>query len=134
MKLVMIESYELCKKKIKCILNTIYLLKYSETCCIIYFNIVRGGEKMKAIITVVGHDKVGIIAGVSGILAEANVNILDINQTVLQEYFTMMMLVDMSDMKISLGGLNEILKNKGDELGMSIRVQHEDIFKSMHQI
>ncbi|MFZ5969451.1 MAG: ACT domain-containing protein [Bacillota bacterium] len=89
---------------------------------------------MKAIITVVGHDKVGIIAGVSGILAEANVNILDINQTVLQEYFTMMMLVDMSDMKISLGELNETLKNKGDELGMSIRVQHEDIFKSMHQI
>lgn len=89
---------------------------------------------MKAIITVVGKDKVGIIAGVSTLLAEANVNILDISQTILQEYFTMIMLVDLSHTKLSLETLKEKLNKKGEELGVSIRLQHEDIFQAMHRI
>ncbi|HID16635.1 MAG TPA: ACT domain-containing protein [Candidatus Atribacteria bacterium] len=89
---------------------------------------------MKAIITVVGKDRVGIIAGVSTLLAEANVNILDISQTILQEYFTMIMLVDLSHTKLSLETLKEKLNKKGEELGVSIRLQHEDIFQAMHRI
>ena len=89
---------------------------------------------MRAIITVVGEDKVGIIAGISSVLAEANVNILDISQTTLQEYFTMMMMVDISELEISMEKLKHQLKEKGEELGVSVKLQHEDIFRSMHRI
>lgn len=89
---------------------------------------------MKAIITVVGIDRVGIIAGVSTALAEYEVNILDISQTILQEYFTMMMLVDLSGMELSLENLKSRLESTGLELGVEIRIQHEDIFRSMHRI
>ena len=89
---------------------------------------------MKAIITVVGIDRVGIIAGVSAALAEYGVNILDISQTILQEYFTMMMLVDLSGMELSLENLKSRLESTGLELGVEIRIQHEDIFRSMHRI
>lgn len=89
---------------------------------------------MKAVITVIGKDKVGIIAGISNILAECSVNILDISQTILQDYFTMIMLVDMSEMKISLKQLVEELDKKQNDLGVSIKLQHEDIFNSMHHV
>lgn len=89
---------------------------------------------MKAIITVIGEDKVGIIAKVSSLLASTNVNILDISQTVLQDYFTMMMLVDISGLNIPQDELNEELDRVGEELGLSIKLQHEDIFRSMHRI
>ena len=89
---------------------------------------------MRAIITVVGKDNIGIIAGVSTLLADANVNILDISQTILQEYFTMIMLVDLSDMNIILEELKNRLKQKGNELGVSVRIQHEDVFHAMHRI
>ena len=89
---------------------------------------------MRAVITVIGTDRVGIIAGVSTILAESNVNILDITQTIMQGLFTMIMLVDISEAKISFEQLSSRLSAKGDELGLKIRVQHEDIFKSMHEI
>jgi ACT domain-containing protein len=89
---------------------------------------------MRAVITVIGTDRVGIIAGVSTILAESNVNILDITQTIMQGLFTMIMLVDISKAKISFEQLSSRLSAKGDELGLKIRVQHEDIFKSMHEI
>jgi ACT domain-containing protein len=89
---------------------------------------------MRAIITVVGLDRIGIIAGVSGLLAEARVNILDISQTILKEYFTMIMLVDLAAMKMSHRELVERLDSKGEELGVSIRMQHEDIFNAMHRI
>ncbi len=89
---------------------------------------------MRAIITVVGKDRVGIIAGVSNLLADANVNILDISQTILQEYFTMIMLVDLSNMNTTLEELKNKLKQKGDELGVSIKLQHEDVFRAMHRI
>jgi ACT domain-containing protein len=89
---------------------------------------------MRAIITVIGKDKVGIIAGVSTVLADNNVNILDITQTTLQDVFTMIMLVDISAATVSFSELSEKLENKGWEIGLSVRIQHEDIFNSMHSI
>ena len=92
------------------------------------------GNKMKAIITVIGKDKSGIIAKVSTKLAENNINIEDISQTVMQSYFTMVMLVDISESKLEYKKLVEELKQIGDEVGVDIYVQHEDIFNSMHKI
>ena len=89
---------------------------------------------MKAIITVIGYDKVGIIAGVSVILAEAGANILDISQTTMQDMFTMIMMVDLSSLNIDFVELKERLSKKGDELQLEIRIQREELFKSMHRI
>jgi ACT domain-containing protein len=89
---------------------------------------------MKAIVTVIGMDQVGIIACVCVTLAEHNVNIEDISQTIMQDYFTMIMLVDLSKMNISFPELSEKLDLKGKEMGLSIKIQQEDIFKAMHQI
>lgn len=89
---------------------------------------------MKAVITVIGKDKVGIIAGVSNILAQSNVNILDISQTIMQELFTMIMLVDISKVDSDFSRLASSLDKKGQELGVTIKIQHEDIFNSMHRI
>lgn len=89
---------------------------------------------MRAIMTVVGKDKVGIIAKISATLAESNVNILDISQTILQEYFTMMMLVDLEGMNKGLEDLRKILNDLGGKLEVSITLQHEEIFKAMHRI
>ena len=89
---------------------------------------------MRAIITVVGQDKVGIIAKISTFLAEAQINILDINQTILQNYFTMMMLVDMEGMNAGLAEIREQLQKLGAELALSITLQHEKTFKAMHRI
>ena len=89
---------------------------------------------MKAIVTVIGKDKVGIIAQVSTVLAENTVNILDISQTILQDYFTMIMLVDLSRMKISFSELNKKLEEKGKTIGLQIKIQREEVFKAMHQV
>jgi ACT domain-containing protein len=89
---------------------------------------------MRAIVTVIGSDRVGIIARVSSTLAQHQINILDIRQTVMQEFFTMIMLVDLAAMALTLDELNSTLAAVGTDLGVSIRVQREDIFKSMHQI
>lgn len=89
---------------------------------------------MKAIITVIGKDKSGIIAKVSGLLAEKNVNIEDISQTIVQGNFTMLMLCDMDGATAGLKELGEKLAALGGEIGVSIRVQHEDIFNAMHKI
>ena len=89
---------------------------------------------MKAIVTVVGKDQVGIIAGVCVKLAEYNVNVLDINQTVMQGYFTMMMAVDVSASKVPLAELVEIMEALGKDMGLSIRVQREDIFEAMYRV
>ena len=86
------------------------------------------------VVTVVGQDQIGIIAAVSGVLAQHQVNILDISQTILQEFFTMIMIVDISLATVSLQELQQLLKEKGQEIGMEIRAQHEDIFKYMHRI
>ena len=89
---------------------------------------------MKAIVTVVGKDAVGIIAGVCVELAGYNVNVLDISQTVMQGYFTMMMVVEVSDCKLPLAELAKKLEEKGKEMGLSIRLQREDIFEAMHRV
>ena len=89
---------------------------------------------MKAIVTVVGKDRVGIIAGVCVQLASYNVNVLDISQTVMQGYFTMMMVVDVSMSNVPLAQLAQTLDEKGKEMGLSIRLQREDIFEAMHRI
>ena len=89
---------------------------------------------MKAIVTVVGKDQVGIIASVCVKLAEYNVNVLDINQTVMQGYFTMMMAVDVSASTVPLAELVEIMENLGKEKGLSIRIQREDIFEAMYRV
>jgi ACT domain-containing protein len=89
---------------------------------------------MNAIITVVGHDKVGLIAKVSGMLAEYNINIIDISQTILSGNFVMMMMVDLSASSIPLSGVKEKLDGMGESLGVSISMQHERVFNAMHRI
>ena len=89
---------------------------------------------MKAIVTVVGKDQVGIIAAVCVHLASFNVNVLDISQTVMQGYFTMMMAVDVSNCNIPLAELAKDMEDKGKEMGLSIRLQREDIFNAMHRV
>ena len=89
---------------------------------------------MKAIVTVIGKDRVGITASVCALLAEHNINILDITQTVLQEYFTMVMLVDTAACPHSIGEMSDILAKAGEEQALSIRIQREDIFNAMHRI
>ena len=89
---------------------------------------------MKAIVTVIGRDTVGIIANVCSILAQNGVNVLDISQTVMREYFTMIMLVDTSGCKVDFAQLAELLKKDGAENGLDIRIQREDIFEAMHRI
>jgi len=89
---------------------------------------------MKAVLTVIGKDRIGIIAAVSNILAGCNINILDISQTIMQGFFTMIMLVDISQMSLGFSEISEELDRKGQELGLSIRLQHEDIFNAMHRI
>jgi ACT domain-containing protein len=93
-----------------------------------------GGIKMKAIITVIGKDKVGIIYNVSKVLSENSVNIEDISQTIMQDYFTMMMLADLSQIRCEFNELKDILEKTGDEIGVSIKIQREEIFESMHNI
>ena len=89
---------------------------------------------MKAVVTVVGKDRVGIIASVCTALAGFQVNVLDINQTVMQGYFTMMMVVEVSMCNIPLADLVTKMDDIGKEMGLSIRVQREDIFEAMHRI
>ena len=89
---------------------------------------------MKAIVTVVGKDTVGIIAAVCVQLASYNVNVLDIRQTVMQGFFTMMMAVDTSACSVPLAELAKVMDEKGKEMGLSIRVQREDIFEAMHRV
>ena len=88
----------------------------------------------KGIITVVGKDKVGIIYSVAKVLAENNVNVEDISQTILQDYFTMMMLVNLSNVSCEFLELQNTLEDLEKELGLSIRIQREEIFNYMHEI
>ncbi len=89
---------------------------------------------MKAIVTVTGKDKTGIIAGVSAKLSECNVNILDISQTVLQDYFAMIMLVDLEGCSVSFSDLSGLLERAGKEMYMDIRIMREEIFDAMHRL
>ena len=89
---------------------------------------------MQAIVTVVGEDQVGIIAAVCVELASYNVNVLDISQTVMQGYFTMMMVVDVSAATLPLAELAQKMEEKGKAMSLSIRLQRADIFKAMHRV
>lgn len=89
---------------------------------------------MKLVVTVVGKDRVGIIATVSSILAENNVNIISINQNIMNGFFNMVLIAEMNDKDIKLQELQKILKEKGTELNVDIKVQHEEIFNAMHTI
>ena len=89
---------------------------------------------MRAVVTVTGKDKKGIIAKVSAFLSERGVNIEDISQTILQEYFAMIMLVDIGDTNTDVAALAKECDEHGKTIGMSIRLQHEAIFNAMHNI
>lgn len=89
---------------------------------------------MKAVITVTGRDTKGIIAKVSAKCAERGANIVDISQSVLREYFAMMMLVEIHDLTVSFGDFVDELHTLGEENGLSIQAMHEEIFNSMHRI
>ena len=89
---------------------------------------------MRAVITVVGKDTVGILATVSAVCAEYSVNILEVSQSVLQELFTMIMLVDISQCAVPFSTLKECFTTTGAKAGLHIHVMHEDIFNSMHKI
>lgn len=88
----------------------------------------------KSIITVVGKDTVGIIAKVCTYLAENQINILDISQTIVQDYFNMMMIVDANKTDKTIGVVADELDKLGEEIGVQIKIQQEDIFNSMHRI
>ncbi len=89
---------------------------------------------MKAVVTVIGRDQKGIIAKTSGVLYENDVNILDISQTTMQDMFTMIMLVEYDGKKTTVKSLNEKLDALGDDMGLSIHLQREEIFSLMHRI
>ena len=89
---------------------------------------------MKLVVTVVGKDRVGIIATVSQILAENNVNILSINQNIMDGFFHMILIAELSESKMKLLELQKVLKERGDEINVQIKAQHEDIFNVMHSI
>ena len=90
---------------------------------------------MKLVVTIVGRDQVGIVAMVSGILAEQRVNIMNVNQNIMDGFFNMVMIAEMpDDAEIKLKELQEILRKKGEEQGLAIKVQHQEIFQVMHKI
>ncbi len=89
---------------------------------------------MKAVITVTGKDSMGIIAKVSALCTEYQVNIVDISQTVMQEYFAMMMLVSLDRMQTEFGTFADALQNMAEQSGLKIHAMHEDVFNSMHRI
>lgn len=89
---------------------------------------------MKAVITVVGHDMVGILAKVSSMCAQKNANVIEVTQSVMQDLFAMIMLVDISSLDGEFSALSDEMTQLGKEMGLSIHVMHEDIFNSMHRI
>ena len=89
---------------------------------------------MKAIVTVIGKDKSGIIASVSSLLAQNSINIEDISQTIMQGFFTMVMLVNTENSKLPFDEFVSAMKKLGEEIGVEIYVQHEEIFNSMYKV
>jgi len=88
----------------------------------------------RAIVTIIGSDRVGIIAGIANVISDANVNILDISQSVIREFFTMIMMVELSSASVPFEDLRRKLAQKGEELGVRVEVQREEIFQAMHRI
>jgi ACT domain-containing protein len=95
-----------------------------------------GGSSLsgRAIVTIIGSDRIGIIAGIAEIIAAANVNILDISQSVFRDFFTMIMMVDLGTATISFAELSERLQRRGAELSVRVEIQREEIFKAMHRV
>ncbi len=91
-------------------------------------------QATRAIVTIIGSDRVGIIAGVTTEIAEANVNILDISQSVIRDFFTMIMMVDLSQSPFTFHELSERLAQRGETLGVKVEIQREEIFKAMNRI
>ncbi|MBQ5422611.1 MAG: ACT domain-containing protein [Clostridiales bacterium] len=91
-------------------------------------------EKNTAVVTVLGRDRVGIIAGISNLLAGYDININDISQTILDDIFTMVMIVDLKDLVIEKSDISDKLKALGEELGVQITIQHTGLFNAMHRI
>ncbi len=91
-------------------------------------------KSTRVIVTVIGQDRVGIIATVSAVLAEAHANIVDISQTTLQEFFAMIMMADLSAATMPFAEIKSRLNAKGEEMGLRIDAQHEDVFKYMHRV
>ncbi|MFD1899042.1 ACT domain-containing protein [Enterococcus termitis] len=89
---------------------------------------------MRAVLTVIGKDKVGIIAGVSQTLAELNINILDVSQTIMDSYFTMMMVLELSKEQANFEEIRATLNDLGEKLGVTISIQNEEIFNVMHKL
>ena len=89
---------------------------------------------MKAILTVIGKDKVGVIAGISNKLSKLKINILDVNQTILDGYFTMMMMLDLKECTEEFVNVQSILSKEASVLGVEVKIQREEIFKSMHTL
>ncbi len=97
-------------------------------------NLKQDSKGNRVIISVLGPDRVGIIAGVANILSENNINILDISQTIIQEFLAMVLIADMEKSKINMEQLKEKLADKGREIGIKIDAQHEDVFNFMHRL
>ena len=91
-------------------------------------------ESNRAIITVLGRDQIGIISWITGRLSEHNVNILDISQTIMAEFFTMIMVVDLEPSALELVALARLLEEEGEKRGLQVKTQHEDIFSYMHRV
>ena len=89
---------------------------------------------MKIVVTVVGQDRVGIIAKVTGILAEHSVNVLNLNQNILDGFFNMILIANMEESKVSLREVQDLLREEGKKIGVEIKAQNEEIFKAMHTI
>lgn len=116
--------------------------KLPETSCIFPWMVYNGSRKigkerfclMKAVITVTGKDSMGIIAAVSALCTDCGANIIDISQTVMQEYFAMIMLVDLERMDVPFGAFSDELDRLAEARGLKIHAMHEDVFNSMHRI
>ena len=89
---------------------------------------------MRAVVTVVGKDMVGILSKVAGICAENRMNVIEVSQTILQDMFCMIMLVETADESANFAAFADSLKAEGEKLGLVIHAMHEDVFNSMHRI
>ena len=89
---------------------------------------------MQVVLTIVGKDKVGITAKVTNALAEMNINIININQNIMQDFFNMVLIADMEGANVTLAEAREVMVKLGEEIGVEIRLQSEEIFTAMHRI
>ena len=109
-------------------------LELKFICDILDLHLDNGVEIMKAILTTVGQDQVGIIAGVSNYLAKQKINILDVSQTIMNGYFTMMMMVEVPTEGLDFTAVATDLKDLGSKLGVEINIRNADLYQTMHQL